>query len=315
MPDLMPLAYEAEYVSEKRLCKDCRMEHGFLLSPPTFRRLYGHPSDPAELRVVGRKIIFMQDIPACETITGYINLNVLPLSTLDPSYVHALSAFSDTKAMRELPLHLWNYYDLKNTCLTGTIKLSHYRHDSARYSSTVCRERLGAKDDILWMHPYFAIEYLSVLNHYAPASIDAQILRTFLHAGLLREHHHFRIDMGLSIMRGYECIAAAKPFFEKENTYPPTPHYVYLIQKNKSRIYKIGISTNPRGRLANLQTSNPDTLRLIHTWQVKEPYKTERLLHDMFAASRLQGEWFALSHEQEAELVIFMKQYKDDTDV
>lgn len=54
---------------------------------------------------------------------------------------------------------------------------------------------------------------------------------------------------------------------------------------------KIGKSTNPEKRLAQLQTGNPGRLAIVACIPGEE---WERLIHRMFAAYRMTGEWFRL---------------------
>lgn len=65
---------------------------------------------------------------------------------------------------------------------------------------------------------------------------------------------------------------------------------VYFIQVGDAGLVKIGVSSNPLVRLASLQTSHSDELRLIGTMPGKR--SKERELHDRFASLRVRGEWF-----------------------
>lgn len=53
---------------------------------------------------------------------------------------------------------------------------------------------------------------------------------------------------------------------------------------------KIGYSKNPRARLKELQTGNPNKLKLLAT--MPGTYSTEATLHEMFKSQRAHGEWF-----------------------
>ena len=101
------------------------------------------------------------------------------------------------------------------------------------------------------------------------------------------------------------------PFCLPSTTSPATHRHVYLIQRGKARIFKIGISRSPHQRLHQLQNGNIERLILVATWKVSNAHAIEKQLHMMFASCRKSGEWFALSVDQEAELMIYMKQYED----
>lgn len=68
-----------------------------------------------------------------------------------------------------------------------------------------------------------------------------------------------------------------------------TPH-TYLIKAEGSPLVKIGFASNPKKRLASLQTGQPMTLSLL--WSTPGNY--EDALHEAFADRRVRGEWFDL---------------------
>lgn len=73
------------------------------------------------------------------------------------------------------------------------------------------------------------------------------------------------------------------------------PGYVYVIEGHG--YYKIGLSTEPKKRIKNLQTSVPFPLRYIHLIATSYMVQTETLLHTTFAKKRTNGEWFALDEQ------------------
>jgi hypothetical protein len=66
------------------------------------------------------------------------------------------------------------------------------------------------------------------------------------------------------------------------------PGYVYLITDGTA--YKIGYSTNPAKRVAELQTGNPRVLRLVAKMRGTEA--DEKALHSKFHYANLVQEWF-----------------------
>jgi acylphosphatase len=64
--------------------------------------------------------------------------------------------------------------------------------------------------------------------------------------------------------------------------------YVYLISDGTA--YKIGYSTNPEKRVAELQTGNPRVLRLVA--KMKGTESDEKALHTRFHYANLVQEWF-----------------------
>jgi hypothetical protein len=63
---------------------------------------------------------------------------------------------------------------------------------------------------------------------------------------------------------------------------------VYFIQSEQTLNIKIGKSTDPQARMADLRTANSGTLRLLGS---TDRYLEDHL-HERFAEDRLHGEWF-----------------------
>ena len=68
--------------------------------------------------------------------------------------------------------------------------------------------------------------------------------------------------------------------------------FVYVIMDNHGR-YKLGCSTDPISRLANLQTAHADNLEIAYCVAAQRDYeRVEKTAHDILSAYRLNGEWF-----------------------
>ena len=65
---------------------------------------------------------------------------------------------------------------------------------------------------------------------------------------------------------------------------------IYVIKCTKTKSCKIGFSSNPESRLAQLQTGNPFSLELVA--EMEGCINDEKLLHEKFKEFRLNGEWF-----------------------
>lgn len=73
------------------------------------------------------------------------------------------------------------------------------------------------------------------------------------------------------------------------------PGFIYFIQGEYGGAIKIGFSKNPEGRLKQLQTGYPDTLKMLCL--VPGSNKDESDLHLEFQNFRLNGEWFKPERE------------------
>lgn len=82
------------------------------------------------------------------------------------------------------------------------------------------------------------------------------------------------------------------------------PSFVYFVACRE--FIKIGWSENWRSRLANMQTSNPDPIKVLLVLAQPKSFETE--LHDRFAAHAHRGEWF----KDHPEIRAFIKARKDE---
>lgn len=93
--------------------------------------------------------------------------------------------------------------------------------------------------------------------------------------------------MGLKPEKLARLVARAEPDWQPDVRIGVAQ--CYFIGSDKGPV-KIGHSTNPMARLCAIQTGYPHKLRVL---AVREGgVAVERAYHDLFAAHRLQGEWF-----------------------
>jgi hypothetical protein len=72
--------------------------------------------------------------------------------------------------------------------------------------------------------------------------------------------------------------------------------FIYFIGSSRSQAIKIGFSAKyPTARLETLQISSPHKLKLLAV--IRGNMRREKKLHEMFAESRLEGEWFKSTPE------------------
>lgn len=75
----------------------------------------------------------------------------------------------------------------------------------------------------------------------------------------------------------------------------PFHSWVYFIERRLDGAIKIGTSTNPAGRLSELQVGCPERLGFLAI--VPGDALLERLILEVFSPDRIRGEWFEPSRE------------------
>lgn len=78
--------------------------------------------------------------------------------------------------------------------------------------------------------------------------------------------------------------------------------YIYLLRSEQGH-YKIGKSKDVPNRTKALGTALPFKTELIHTIKAADMVAVETQLHERYAHCRLNGEWFALTVEEVAEVM------------
>jgi Meiotically Up-regulated Gene 113 (MUG113) protein len=68
--------------------------------------------------------------------------------------------------------------------------------------------------------------------------------------------------------------------------------FIYVVQADNGML-KIGVSTNPSARLAQLRTASPFKLSLAYMGALRcDGYAVEAAAHETLSRHRLEGEWF-----------------------
>jgi hypothetical protein len=80
--------------------------------------------------------------------------------------------------------------------------------------------------------------------------------------------------------------------------------YIYLlvqIDQEGNELHKIGISKNhPEARVKQLQTGNPNQIRLLSFYESVNYKKVEQFIHSRYSLNKTlaNNEWFILANEQ-----------------
>ncbi len=74
--------------------------------------------------------------------------------------------------------------------------------------------------------------------------------------------------------------------------------YVYLIGTPTFGWYKIGKSKTPEVRVKDLGILLPFKVRVFGVWKAKNHHLLEQTLHEIYAANRINGEWFEFAKKE-----------------
>lgn len=71
--------------------------------------------------------------------------------------------------------------------------------------------------------------------------------------------------------------------------------YIYLINIIDTTKYKIGVTSNPKRRLADISSVIPFELNVLSLNKINNPYVFEQDLINLFKTKLIKNEWFDLS--------------------
>ena len=74
--------------------------------------------------------------------------------------------------------------------------------------------------------------------------------------------------------------------------------YIYFLYCHELSIVKIGVTTNPKRRIRDIQGALPFESKVIKMYFVKNPYDVETQLHERYKDFYLKSEWLVLNLEQ-----------------
>lgn len=119
--------------------------------------------------------------------------------------------------------------------------------------------------------------------------------------GLLRGTILRRFEEGIYF---YRVKLPGMPIFDMTPYLSSYPGKVYIIKGDK--YFKIGKSRDFEARLRLFNLTLPFKVEVFHTIETNDCTTLESYFHKLFAAKRVNGEWFILSPDE----LNFIKQYK-----
>lgn len=80
--------------------------------------------------------------------------------------------------------------------------------------------------------------------------------------------------------------------------------YLYLIRLQDTNKYKIGVTTNPKRRLADISSILPFQINVLAINQINNPYDFEQEIINKYKPYLIKNEWFEFNIEQAKEIMI-----------
>ena len=84
--------------------------------------------------------------------------------------------------------------------------------------------------------------------------------------------------------------------------------FLYFIKLNGFDIYKIGVTSNLKRRLYDIDSNSPFGVELISYFFFKNVYEMEEMIHDNLKISKVRKEWFKLDSDY---LKVIINQVKE----
>lgn len=74
--------------------------------------------------------------------------------------------------------------------------------------------------------------------------------------------------------------------------------FIYIIYEEVKETYKIGKAKHVRDRLDHFNVKLPFDFEIIYEIPVSDRHKAEKILHNKFEESNVDGEWFDISKKE-----------------
>lgn len=73
--------------------------------------------------------------------------------------------------------------------------------------------------------------------------------------------------------------------------------FLYFIKLKGFDIYKIGVTSNLKRRLYDIDSNSPFGVKLIDSFFFKNVYEMEEMIHDNLKGNNLRKEWFKIDSD------------------
>jgi hypothetical protein len=84
---------------------------------------------------------------------------------------------------------------------------------------------------------------------------------------------------------------------------PYKPGFIYLIRAIDTAYYKIGYTNNPSRRFSQISPKMPFKTKQMKVWRTNCMDIAEKMLHEIYAEYRTNGEWFDLPDSEIYEIL------------
>jgi len=80
--------------------------------------------------------------------------------------------------------------------------------------------------------------------------------------------------------------------------------YLYFIKSQNDNFYKFGVSSNPKRRLADIDSYMPFNLEILSLHYFKNVYDIEKSFQDKYSMYKTRREWYKFNKDVASEIMI-----------
>lgn len=87
-------------------------------------------------------------------------------------------------------------------------------------------------------------------------------------------------------------------------------NFLYILTMENSDLFKVGVTNDIEKRLSNIQTGNPNKIRILFCDEMEDAYKIESRIKIKYKKYIKNGEWYGGINPEDIKKFIFKELIK-----
>ena len=123
---------------------------------------------------------------------------------------------------------------------------------------------------------------------------------------IIEPNKEFDLPFEKTILGNYKLIPKKKGYsgITISNKRKNVNGYIYFIKSENSNFYKLGVSSNPKRRLADIDSYLPFNLEILSLHYFLNVYDVEEYFQEKYSNYKIRREWYNLTTDEASNIMI-----------